>query len=244
MRSLLIAAFAALLALPAYAERKVCHVIRHLDGVLSETGAVLTPKFDRMLNETGPINTELKVAPDSKWKPLADAAPDASFYIYWLGTELAGKQWKNPGGVHMRIGGFGIQWPNFVSDGFRMRNFHTILRMGGAVSDRKFELTSAGYTMLSAQVMPMDKDMWSEWPHNWDHRIFFSDEWPAWLDAFRKGGKLTVEFYDKGDKPFATAAFNLPPLKAFTARALDDVKDFRANVDPVNCPAGSREPLP
>lgn len=246
MRSLILAALAAAsLAAPALAERKVCHVSRYEDGVFSEVGAVLEPKFDRLLVETGPINRELKIAPDSEWQPLKDAAPGASFYIYWLGAEVPGKPWSQPGGLAYRIGGFAIQWPNFQSGGFRKTNFRTVIRMGAAASDRSFELKGAAYTMLSAQVLPLDKDMWSEWPRNWDHRIFFTDEWPAWIKELETGGKLTVDFYDGDDAtPFATSQFDLPPLKVFAQRAIDDINDFRKHADPVKCQSGSRMPLP
>lgn len=245
MRSLLIAALAALLALPAHAERKVCHVIRVSNGIISQTGAVIEPKFDRLLIQTGPIIADLKMREGVGWKPVPGADKDVGFYIYWYGDELPGKSWRDPGSILFKHGGFALQWPNFQdSTTYRLGDMRTVLKMGKATSDRRFGLMQWRNNTLMQQVMVLDQRMWAEWPYNWDKRTFFQDEWPAWIQEFRKGGRLTVEFWDTGKTPFATAEFDLPELTAFNARANEDVKDFRAKVDPKACPSGPRGTLP
>jgi len=246
MRFLIAAALAALVAAPAHADRKVCHITRTVDSVRGEVGAVLQPEFDRLLIETGPIYTGIQMRPDSGWRPVREAEkPSVRFYLYWYGDQAPGKPWKEPGGVAFRLGGFGLEWPNFdVPSTQRLRYVRSVVRMGDAVTDRRFEMVTAGFTTYSGQVLPLHKRMWAEWPHEWDHRTFFEEEWAAWIKAFEAGGKMTVEFYDNSDKPFATGAFDLPPLKAFNARAAADIGDFRARVDPADCHGGSRASLP
>lgn len=246
MRTLLmISALASGLAAPAQAERKVCHTVRTEDAVRSEVGAVLEPVFDRLLIEIGPIYTPMQFSESTSWRPVSDAKKAVSFYIYWTGDQEPGKVWRKPGSIFFSLSGIGVQWPNVDAPATqRLRNIRTVIRMGEAVSDRRFDMETANCTTYSAQVMPLHRRMDSEWPHNWEHRLAFSDEYPAWTMALETGGRLTVEFYDQDAAPFATAAFDLPPLNAFKQSAIDDIRDFRARLDSVNCTSGSRAMLP
>lgn len=234
-------------AAPAFAERKVCHVMRTANSLISQTGAVLEPKFDRLLVQQGPFfGTDVKIRDkDVGWAPVREADPGLAFYMYWYGDEAPGKTWREPGSIPFRLGGFAVMWPNF-EDGrtARLHSLRTVVKMNGAVSDRSFTLDTVGLSTSSSQVFTLDKRMWSEWPYNWDHRTFFEDEWAAWIAALETGGKMTVEFWDNGDTPFATAEVTLPALKVWNDRAVADIGDFRAKVDPKDCVSGPRITLP
>lgn len=235
------------LAAPAFAERPVCHVMRKENSLISQTGAVLEPTFDRLLIQQGPFfGTDVKIRDDKVgWFPIRDADPGLAFYMYWVGDEAPGKNWREPGSIPFRLGGFAISWPNFQdSRTYRLRTLRTVVKMGDAVSDRQFTLDTVPYTTSSAQVFTLDKRMWSEWPNDWDHRTFFEDESAPWIKALEAGGKLTVEFWDNGDTPFATAEVNLPALSVWNDRTVADIRDFRAKADPQQCSGGPRSPLP
>lgn len=232
---------------PAFAERQVCHVMRTANSLISQTGAVLEPKFDRLLIQQGPFfGTDVKIRDDEVgWHPMREADPGLAFYMYWVGDEAPGKNWREPGSIPFRLGGFAIMWPNFQdSRTARLRTLRTVVKMGEAVSDRQFTLDTVPYTPSSAQVFTLDKRMWSEWPYDWDHRTFFEDEWAPWIKALEAGGKMTVEFWDNGETPFATAEVNLPTLKVWNDRATLDIRDFRERADPAACSGGPRSPLP
>jgi len=234
-----------LAAAPAAAERRVCTVSRLAGGILSQTGAVIDPAFDRLLVQTGPINTDLVMRPETGLAPIPEAAEGANLYVYWYGDEAPGKSWRDPGSITFALAAFAIQWPILQdAKAYRMHGMRAVYRMGEAVSDRWVEIPYADYAYLSQEVMPVHNRMDSEWPNDWEHRLVFSDEYPAWTAALLQGGRLDVELYSYNDLLIGTAAFDLPPLEAFRQRAILDIQDFRANVDPVACPAGPRDTLP
>lgn len=247
MRSLLIAMAAVLCAAPAFAERKVCHVVREANSLISQTGAVLSPKFDRLLIQQGPFfGTDVKIRDENVgWFPVRGADPGVAFYMYWVGDEAPGKRWREPASIPFKLAGFALSWPNFQNDSTRrLLSVRTVVKMNGAVSDRTYDHDSIAFAFSGAQVFTLDKRMWSEWPNDWDHRTFFEDEWLAWLRALEAGGTMTIEFWDNTETPFAKAELTLPKLTVWNARAGDDIRDFREKADPNDCRAGPRDTLP
>lgn len=239
----------ACLATPAFADRPVCNVTTVESGLYSQIGAVLEPSFDRLLVQTQIAFADIELNPESGFRAVEGSMSDfATLYVYYFGDAVPGKDWRQPGGVSFKFGGFGIQWPSFVKpDGVVQTHLRSIMRKGEAVSDRIGEFKHAGYAPTIGQVMTMDERMWSEWPYDWDHRIFFKDEWPAWHEAIFKGSDdLTVAFHTTtSDIPFAAATFKWPSTVDIANRVARDIGAFRKETANGQCETiGPRKSVP
>lgn len=250
MRKILTAfALLAGVAAPAFADRPVCNVTTVENGLYTQIGAVIDPAFDRLLIQTQIAFADIKLNPEAGFRTVDGPMSDfATLYIYYFGDAVPGKDWREPGGISFKFGGFGVQWPNFVSPkGTVQDRLRTILKKGEAVSDRTGDFKHAGYTPTTGQVMTMDERMWSEWPYDWDHRIFFKDEWPNWHGAIFQGSEdLTLQFLSTtSGTPFAAATFNWPSMVEAQARVVRDVGAFRKEMAKGECnDNGPRKSLP
>lgn len=251
MRFVVGAALAALMmtAAPAFADRPVCNVTTVEDGFYTQIGAVVEPEFDRLLVQTQIGFADIQLNPEAGFRTTdGSMAEFAALYIYYFGDAVPGKDWRQPGGISFKFGGFAVQWPTFVRpDGSRQTRLRSILKKGDAVSDRTTTFEDSDYTPTTGQVMTMDERMWSEWPYNWDHRTFFKDEWAAWHTAIFEGSEdLTVAFHTTiSDTPFAGVVFKWPSMIDAHARVIRDVAAFRAEIAKGGCDtSGPRESLP
>lgn len=225
-------------AAPAWAEDLKCEVLREGSGLISQTEAVLDPQFKRLLVKQGPLFADLKMDPESVLRPTGPRSDEAQFHLFWVGGGVADKDWREPGGVAFALGGFAFRWPDFVFEmGGRIDYVRAIVRMGEAKVERDFFLYEDNSSRTQGQTFKMHEAMEGELPYLWDYRTIDRVDWAAWNKAFEAGGDLTIELQTGKRAPLASATFELSPLSVFNRRAGDDIRDFRARVEPAQCAA-------
>lgn len=226
------------LALPALSEEPKCQTLREADGLISQTEAVLDPQFKRLLVQQGPLFADLAMDRQTQLRAAGARSDEMQFHLFWVGGGVADKDWREPGGVAFALGGFAFRWPDFTFPmGGRIDYVRATVRMGEAKVERDFYLYENNGSGTQGQTFKMHEAMSNERPYFWDYRTIDEKDWPAWRKAFEAGGKISLELRTANRAPIASAAFDLPPLAAFHARAADDIRDFRARAEPAQCAA-------